>query len=375
MSAGGNDSGPMTRHLAKITVIGALLAAVAACPGAPLAFAQADSDLHPDPAATFGTLPNGLRYVVMANHEPKARASLRLVVMAGSFQETEAQRGLAHFLEHMAFNGSTHYAPGTLVEKLQRMGMAFGADTNASTSFDHTAYLLELPDTKPETLSEGLQILADYGGGLLLKQEMVDKERGIILSEKRARDSVGYRTFVSEIEFMQAGTRVPERLPIGLADVIEKANRERFVDFYNTWYRPELMAVVVVGDIDPGQIEKQIVSKFAGIATRSPEPAAVDLGAVKDLSQVKTLFHAEPEAPDTQIVIAATVPYSRQPDTAAHRLRQLPRDLAVEMINRRLSVLRALPPGADRRRLQGRAVAGGPRGCRAGAAPRAHLRL
>jgi len=98
-------------------------------------FPQAESDLHPDPAAAFGTLPNGVRYVVMPNHEPKGRVSLRLLVLAGSFDETEAQRGLAHFLEHMAFNGSTHYAPGTLVEKLQRLGMGFGADTNASTSW------------------------------------------------------------------------------------------------------------------------------------------------------------------------------------------------------------------------------------------------
>jgi hypothetical protein len=129
------------------------------------------SDLRADPAARFGTLPNGLRYVVMPNHEPKGRASLRLLVLAGSFEETEAQRGLAHFLEHMAFNGSTHYAPGTLVERLQRLGMGFGADTNASTSFDHTIYQLELPDTAPATLTEGLQILADYGGGLLLEQD------------------------------------------------------------------------------------------------------------------------------------------------------------------------------------------------------------
>src|SRR5471030_2459603 len=165
---------------------------------APLPFPQAASDLPPDPAAHFGTLPNGLRYVIRPNHEPKDRASLRLLVLSGSLEENENQRGLAHFLEHMAFNGSTHYAPGTLVEKLQRLGMGFGADTNAATSFDHTIYELELPANDPKTLAEGLQILADYGGGLLLQQNMVDKERGIILSEKRTRDSVGYRTFVAQ---------------------------------------------------------------------------------------------------------------------------------------------------------------------------------
>ena len=164
------------RRIPLLTALAASLA-LALSLRAALPFPQAESDLKADSAAHFGTLPNGLRYVVMPNHEPKARASLRLLVLAGSFDETEAQRGLAHYLEHMAFNGSTHYAPGTLVEKLQRLGMGFGADTNASTSFDHTLYQLELPDTAPATLAEGLQILSDYCGGLLLDQKMVDKER------------------------------------------------------------------------------------------------------------------------------------------------------------------------------------------------------
>ena len=287
----------------------------------------------------FGTLPNGLRYVVMPNHEPKARASLRLLVLAGSFEETESQRGLAHFLEHMAFNGSTHYAPGTLVEKLQRLGMGFGADTNASTSFDHTLYQLELPDTAPNTLSEGLQILSDYCGGLLLEQKMVDKERGIILSEKRARDSVNYRTFVAQMEFMEGQTLVPKRLPIGLETVIEKSNRDPFVDFYNTWYRPERMVVIVIGDIDGASIEKQIVEGFSGIAARSPEPAEVDLGKAPLFEGVNAHFHGEPEAPDTRVVIASVVPYKREPDTGANRLKYLPRMLAMDMLNLRLEIL------------------------------------
>ncbi|MEO5958127.1 MAG: insulinase family protein, partial [Opitutaceae bacterium] len=139
-------------------------------------FAHETSDLKPDPAAHYGTLPNGVRYVVRANQEPKARASLRFVVEAGSLQETDDQRGLAHFLEHMAFNGSTHYPDDDqLIKFFQRMGMNFGGDTNASTGFDRTQYLLELPDTKPATLGEGLQVFSDYASGLLLKPEAIDK--------------------------------------------------------------------------------------------------------------------------------------------------------------------------------------------------------
>ncbi len=306
---------------------------------AAIPFAQTESDLKPDPAATFGTLANGMRYVVMPNHEPKARVSLRLLVLAGSFNETEAQRGLAHYLEHMAFNGSTHFAPGTLVETLQRLGMGFGADTNAATSFDHTIFQLELPDTAPATVAEGLQILEDYSGGLLLLDKMVDKERGIILSEKRTRDSVDYRTMVAQMEFMDAGTRIPERLPIGLTDVIEKSNRDPFVDFYNTWYRPENIVVIVVGDIDGPSLVKQITDGFSGITARAPAPAPTDLGKVNEFRGLRTLYHPEAEAPETTIVIGSTTPYAHEDDTAANRLKYLARDIATDMLNRRLEIL------------------------------------
>jgi zinc protease len=306
---------------------------------AAIPFPQAGSDLRPDPAITFGTLPNGVRYAVMPNHEPRNRASLRLLVLAGSFEENEEQRGLAHFLEHMAFNGSTHYPPGTLVEKLQRLGMGFGADTNASTSFDHTIFQLELPDASQPTLAEGLQILADYGGGLLIEPRMIDKERGIILSEKRTRDSVDYRSFVAQLGFAFEGTRVPERLPIGLTPVIEKSGREPFVDFYNTWYRPENLVVIVVGDIDGPSVVRQIEGGFSGMAPRAPERAPVVMGSVPEFAGVRTLFHAEPEAPDTEIAIESVVAHPQPTDTAAVEIEDVKRTLALEMLNRRLSIL------------------------------------
>ncbi|HMD60489.1 MAG TPA: insulinase family protein, partial [Opitutaceae bacterium] len=193
------------RRVSKIVALPACLALGVALRAA-TPFPQAESDLRADPSARFGELPNGLRYVVLPNREPAGRASLRLVVLAGSFGETESQRGLAHFLQHVAFDGSTHYAPGALAERLQRWGMAPGADSNASTSFDHTLYQIELPDTAPAALEEGFRILADYGGGLLIPPAMVDRERGIVLGEKRTGDSAAYRTLVSRLEFMEAGT-------------------------------------------------------------------------------------------------------------------------------------------------------------------------
>src|SRR5580704_4409281 len=202
----------------------------AALAAAPLPFPQDASDLKPDPAVHFGALPNGLRYVILPNQEPKNRASLRLLVLSGSLEENENQRGLAHFLEHMCFNGSAHYAPGTLVEYFQRLGMSFGGDTNAYTSFDHTAFQIELPDTKPATVTEGLQVFADFAGTLLLRPDQIQKERPIILSEKRTRDSVPYRQEVASFNFLLGDSLFPKRMPIGLQPVIEQAQRDRFVD-------------------------------------------------------------------------------------------------------------------------------------------------
>jgi zinc protease len=302
-------------------------------------FPQAGSDLKPDPAAKFGVLPNGLRYVIRPNKEPRERASLRLLVEAGALQETEQQRGLAHFLEHMAFNGSEHYAADSLIKFFQRMGMNFGGDTNANTGFERTVYLLELPDTKPTTLTEGLRVFSDYAGALLLDPKEIDKERGIILSEKRTGDSVEFRTALAQYGFMFSGTLLPKRFPIGEAEVIKTAQRDQFLDFYNTWYRPEIMSVVVVGDIDPIAVEKQLVDTFTPLKPRAPARPAPDLGRISTAEGTRAFYHFESEAPNTTVTIGTVTPYTREPDTAAVRLKYLPRSLAHAMINRRLSIL------------------------------------
>lgn len=326
------------RALAAAAVACAALVATLPAAEAPR-FAHEESDLKPDPAARFGTLPNGLRYVVRANANPRARASLRLVVLAGSFMETDAQRGLAHFLEHMAFNGSRHFPGGTLVETLQRLGMSFGADTNASTNFDQTIYMLELPDAKAETLAEGLRIFSDYGQALDLAADKIEKERGIILSEKRARDSVAFRTYLAANEFAFGGTRIASRIPIGTEEVIRTAGRAEFVDFYDAWYRPERMAVVAVGDFDPAAVERQIVAEFSGIAARGPARPAPALGALPAEPGLRVRYHHEADAPNTTVTISTVTPYQHEADTAANRIKELPRQLALAMLNQRLGEL------------------------------------
>ncbi len=302
-------------------------------------FPHEGSDLPVDPAVRWGRLDNGLRYAVLANPEPKGRASLRFAVAAGALQETEEQRGLAHFLEHMAFNGSAHFAPGTLVEYFQRLGMSFGGDTNAFTGFDRTVYLLELPDTAPATLEKALTLFADYGGGLLLDPAEIDKERGIILSEKRARDSIEFRQFIGEFGFLLPEARFIQRIPIGLESVISGAPREQFKDFYDTWYRPDLISVVAVGDFDPAAVEAQIRAALSSLTARAPARPAPDLGRVAPVAGVVAKLLAEPEAAAVQVSLQTITPYAYEPDTAANRLQYLPRSLALRMLNRRLSIL------------------------------------
>ncbi|MEX2044709.1 MAG: insulinase family protein, partial [Opitutus sp.] len=312
--------------------------AVSTLPAA-IPFPHAQSDLRPDPQARFGTLHNGMRYVVRPNQEPRDRVSMRLMVEAGAVHESDAQQGLAHFLEHMAFNGSEQYPPGTLIEFFQRMGMSFGGDTNASTWFTRTLYLIELPDTREETLAEGLKVFRDYADGLRLDTEEIERERGIILSEKRTRDSVGYRTSVATRNFLLAGTMFEKRDVIGTTEVLSGAGRDQFLDFYHTWYRPELMALVVVGDIDPVAVEREIVAAFTPLQPLGPSRPQPDLGEIARREGVHVFHHPEPEAPGTNVTIATITPYAREPDTSAVRLSQLPRSLANAMLNRRLSVL------------------------------------
>ena len=302
-------------------------------------FPHETSDLPVDDSVRYGKLNNGVRYALLVNREPRERTALRLLVKTGSLQENDDQRGLAHFLEHMAFNGSEHYAPGELIEFFQRMGMSFGADTNAFTSFDRTVYMIDLPNSDAEHLGEGLQVFRDYAGGMLLLDEEIEKERGIILSEKRARDSVQWRSFLAEINFFYGDTRLAHRLPIGTEEVLANADRADFLDYYDTWYRPERMTVVAVGDFDIDLAERLIKEQFGSLTARAPARLDPPADVAPAIDGVQVLRHHEPEEGSVTVGIQTSVPYTDEPDTAANRIKDLPRDLAFAMLNRRLSEL------------------------------------
>ena len=226
-------------------------------------FAHEISDLKPDPGARFGRLKNGMGYIIYANKTPPGTAAVRFRFGAGSLNEAEDQRGLAHFLEHMAFNGSTHVPEGEMVKKLERAGLAFGADTNAFTSFDQTVYTLDLPKTDDETVDLALFLMRETAGEVLSSKDAVDKERGVVLGEERFRDTPQLRQMVDRIKHLTPGQSIGERLPIGKTEVLKNAPNTRIQDFYNAYYRPENATLIIVGDVDADKLEAKIKKLFS----------------------------------------------------------------------------------------------------------------
>jgi zinc protease len=226
-----------------------------------------------DPQITMGKFANGMRYYIRANKKPEKRAELRLVVKAGSILEDDDQQGLAHLVEHMAFNGTQHFPKQDLVQFIESLGMRFGADLNAYTSFDETVYMLTVPTDKTETIDRALLILEDWAHNVTFDQTEIDKERGVVMEEWRLGRGAGSRMRDKEFPIMFKGSRYADRLPIGKPEIISGGKPERLKKFYADWYRPDLMAVVAVGDFDKAAIEKLVTAHFASIpAATKPRP-------------------------------------------------------------------------------------------------------
>jgi zinc protease len=252
----------------------ALLLTATLLPAAPAQVVPALTDPIPvERAITIGQLPNGLRYYVRANKKPEKRAELRLVIKAGSVLEDDEQLGLAHFAEHMAFNGTKNFPKNEIVKFIESVGMRFGADLNAYTSFDETVYMLQVPTDKPEVMEKAIQILEDWAHNVSFETEEIDKERGVVMEEWRSRLGAGARTTDKLFPILLKGSRYADRLPIGKPEILQNFKPETLKKFYTDWYRPDLMAVVAVGDFDPKVIENLIRTRFASIPpAASPRP-------------------------------------------------------------------------------------------------------
>lgn len=256
---------PLVAHPAAAQSTSAKSAAVKA----PVDSFNLTAALPVDPAVRIGTLPNGIRYYVRRNAKPEQRAELRLVVNAGSILEDNDQRGLAHFLEHMAFNGTKTFAKNDIVKYLESIGVRFGADLNAQTSFDETIYILPVPTDSAGILEKSFRFLGDVATGILFDSAEVVAERGVVLSEWRT--GLGADERIRDLQFpvIFKGSRYADRLPIGLPEILEKTNPAPLKRFWRDWYRPDLMAVIAVGDADPAKLVSLITRTFGPIPKRA----------------------------------------------------------------------------------------------------------
>jgi zinc protease len=331
-------------RVARPLLLGAGLAALAfAAPAlsqsvtdAPV-WPQVKSDIKGDPAARFGQLSNGMRYVILHNTTPPHETSVRLRIGSGSLEEEEDQLGLAHFLEHMAFKGSTHVPEGEMVKLLQRHGLAFGADTNASTGFTQTVYQLDLPQSDDESLDLGLMLMRETGSELNLDPKAMEPERGVVLSEERVRDTPAFDAAKKRQAFQMKGLLAPDRWPIGSVKVLQTAPASRLRAFYQANYRPERATLVVVGDVDVDKVEAKIKAKFGdwkGVGPATAEPAYGVVAPRGAEAQVIV-------QPGTTMGISVswTKPHDPAPDSFAKEKRSLIRALGLLIVSRRMERL------------------------------------
>jgi zinc protease len=294
-----------------------------------------------DPAVLTGRLPNGLRYYVRANARPEKRAELRLVVNAGSVLEDADQRGLAHFVEHMAFNGTRRFPKQAIVDYIERAGMRFGADLNASTSFDETIYQLQVPTDTLAIVARGLDILEDWAHGITFDSAEVERERGVVVEEWRS--GLGAQSRVRDRQFpvLFRGSRYAERLPIGERRTLETAPRAALVRYYRDWYRPDLMAVVAVGDFDPPAMVRMIRERFSRIPARRA-PRARTRFPVPDHDSTFTAVVTDPELTMTTVGVYYKQP-ARRTRTVADWRQRIVEGLYTQMLNQRLFELTQKP--------------------------------
>lgn len=322
----------LSRHLLKIS-----LCAFVGLAGLGLQAKPTESAaLAIDPKVTIGTLPNGLTYYIRPNGKPENRVELRLLVNAGSILENDDQRGLAHFIEHMAFNGTEHFPKNELVSYLQSIGVKFGGDLNAYTSFDETVYLLPIPTQNPANVEKGFQVLADWAGGLRFDPIEIDKERGVVLEEARMGKGASDRVRRKLLPELFAGSRYAERLPIGSEQIVADASYQTIRSFYRDWYRPDLMAVVVVGDIDPVRARALIEKNFGGLKNPTSERRRADY-PVPAMAASKSLVITDKENTSSSLQLFGSSFASKPVSSLADYRRQLNRAIVFAVLNQRLS--------------------------------------
>jgi len=296
-------------------------------------WAHEKSDVPADPTIRFGTLSNGVRYAIKRNTTPPGQASVWLRIDAGSLVEKPNQRGLAHFMEHMAFNGTADIPKNELIYKLERLGLQFGADLNAATSYDQTFYRLDMPRVDDEKLSTALHVLRQQVSAATMDPKDIDDERGVIAGEERLRNSPAAKVGEKQLAVLGKGTLLPSRSPIGDMEVIRTAPRERFADYYATYYRPSRATVIAVGDFDVDAMEAKIKLAFADWKPKLPDGPEPDLGKIAAHAQEAHVY-VEPSL-GPQLSISWVSPPKLLEDTMANRRADWVRQIGLAVLKRR----------------------------------------
>ncbi len=302
------------------------------------AAAYADEPLPRDPNNTYGSFENGMSYIIRHNANPPGRVSVWIHIKTGAINEKDDQNGIAHFLEHMAFNGSTHFPPGKLLPLLGSLGMTFGADTNAHTSLQETVYKLNLPDTKPKNIDLAMRIFSDYAGGLNLSDEEINNERKVILEEYRTGTGPGKRLGKLFDRDVFAGTRLADHDVIGDAEQIKKFTPAQFRNYYNTWYQPKNMTLIVVGDVTPDDVLPSAKKWLSGVSARTTDTPQQKAG-IKPTGQPAAYVYTDAEQVEGEVQLlrlgAGEPPVTTYEAYRTETLRQI----AAAIVNRRYANL------------------------------------
>jgi len=294
-----------------------------------------------DPSIRIGRLKNGMKYYIKLNKQPAKRVELRLAVNAGSLQESDNQQGLAHFTEHMCFNGTKNFEKNELINFLEKMGIKFGAELNAYTGFEETVYMLTIPTDKPGLLDTGIMVLNEWAHNVAFNHEEIDKERGVIIEEWRLGLGANDRMLKKYLPVILQGSPYASRLPIGKKEIIESFPYDTLIKFYNDWYRPELMALIVVGDIDVDEIENKIITNFSELKNPA-NPVKKDTVIVPDNEKPIISIVSDPE--NTYSIVRVYIKHDRKKEVSVRDYRNsVLQNLYNSMINERFNELLKKP--------------------------------
>ncbi len=294
------------------------------------------SDLEPDSSVIYGKLPNGLRYAIRPNQRPQNQVLVRMAIDFGSAAEAEDEQGLAHFIEHMAFNGTTNVPEGEMVKILERLGLSFGADTNASTGYTQTQYKLDLPKADPALIERSLFLMRETASELLFNPDAVNRERGVVIAEMRERENFGFQSARAANNLFYPDTYYSTRYPIGNLSVLQSAPAKRMKELYQKWYRPDRTRIIVVGPVDTASIERQIVAKFSTWKADSITLGDIDTCTVDTNRKLAAGSFTHPEIGEA-IGVQQLIPDKARPDTLERAVVELKMQIAASIVSQRMN--------------------------------------